>query len=298
MSNRYIFKEEKQQMIKSILAGLLAAVILIFGSIIGADLALRTTKQVDLIGTIAHTVMLSQPANEDEIITHPFDEQYEMKGVQSEINAAVSNMVTYSEENGYWVKLENLPDDMKTIISLSDKQVGALASVILKQEAAGQIQIKDMYMDVEICQVKFEMNKEGNTLINSVVAISTEAFKSTIPEEFPFASIKNIIPNVLYVASTTEVIKGTQEFTYHVDHVDFTINNLSDAQTESFFYTLDTLMGVGSAEYINVQIGTTLMHALVGNATNKGLAYSLKDMGARDYAFVQYNEGVYFEVRR
>lgn len=285
-------------MIKSVLAGLLAVVILIFGSVIGADLALKATMQVDLIGTAAHAISLTQPVSKDEIVTYPFDEGYEMKDVQAEINASVENMITYSEENGYWVNFENLPDNMKTIISLSDKQVGALASVILKQEAAGQIQIKDLYMDVEIYQVKFEMNQEGNTLVNTVVGINTTSFKSTLPEVFPLSNIKGSIPDILYVSSTTEVVKGEEPFTYHVDNSDFTINNLSDEQTESLFYTLDTLMGVGSAEYINVQIGTTIMHALVGNGTNKGLAYSLRDMGARDYEFVQYSDGVYFEVRR
>lgn len=285
-------------MVKSVLAGLLAAVILIFGSIIGADFALRSTMQVDLIGTAAHAISLAQPVNKDEIVTYPFDESYEMKGVQDEINNSVRDMVTYSEENGYWVKLENLPDSMRSIISLSDKQVGALASVILKQEAAGQIQIKDLYMDVEIYQVEFEINEDGNTMLNSVVGINTTSFKSMIPDAFPLASIKNAIPDILYVSSTTEVIKGEEKFTYHVDHSKLTINNLSDEQTASLFHTLDTLMGVGSAEYINVQIGTALMHALVGNATNKGLAYSLKDMGASDFAFVQYSDSVHFEVRR
>ena len=221
-----------------------------------------------------------------------------MKGVQDEINNSVRDMVTYSEENGYWVKLENLPDSMRSIISLSDKQVAALASVILKQEAAGQIQIKDLYMDVEIYQVKFEINEKGNTMLNSVVGINTTSFKSTVPDTFPLANIKNAIPDILYVSSTTEVIKGEEKFTYHVDHSELTINNLSNEQTESLFYTLDTLMGVGSAEYVNIQIGTALMHALVGNGTNKGLAYSLKDMGASDFAFVQYSDAVHFEVRR
>ena len=52
------------------------------------------------------------------------------------------------------------------------------------------------------------------------------------------------------------------------------------------------------SEYINVQIGTTLMHALVGNGANKGLAYSLKEYGAKDFNFVQYGGDIYFEVQR
>lgn len=285
-------------MVKSVLAGLLAAVILIFGSIIGADLALRSTMQVDLIGTAAHAISLTQPVNKDEIVTNPFDESYEMKDVQDEINNSVANMITYSEENGYWVNFTPSSAGMKSMISLSDKQVGALASTVIKQEAAGQVQIRDLYMDIEIYQVEFEKNEEGNAIVNSVIGINTTSFKSIIPDAFPLANIKNIIPDILYISSTNEVIKGEESFEYNVEHVDFTINNLSKEQTESFFYTLDTLMGVGSAEYINVQIGTTLMHALVGNGANKGLAYSLKEYGAKDFNFVQHGSDIYFEVQR
>lgn len=285
-------------MVKSVLAGLLAAVILIFGSIIGADLALRSTMQVDLIGTAAHAISLTQPVNKDEIVTNPFDESYEMEGVQDEINNSVANMITYSEENGYWVNFTPSSAGMKSMISLSDKQVGALASTVIKQEAAGQVQIRDLYMDIEIYQVEFEKNKEGNTIVNSVIGINTTSFKSIIPDAFPLANIKNSIPDILYISSTNEVIKGEESFEYNVEHVDFTINNLSKEQTESFFYTLDTLMGVGSSEYINVQIGTTLMHALVGNGANKGLAYSLKEYGAKDFNFVQHGSDIYFEVQR
>ena len=285
-------------MVKSVLAGLLAAVILIFGSIIGADLALRSTMQVDLIGTAAHAISLTQPVNKDEIVTNPFDESYEMEGVQDEINNSVANMITYSEENGYWVNFTPSSAGMKSMISLSDKQVGALASTVIKQEAAGQVQIRDLYMDIEIYQVEFEKNKEGNTIVNSVIGINTTSFKSIIPDAFPLANIKNSIPDILYISSTNEVIKGEESFEYNVEHVDFTINNLSKEQTESFFYTLDTLMGIGSSEYINVQIGTTLMHALVGNGANKGLAYSLKEYGAKDFNFVQHGSDIYFEVQR
>ena len=285
-------------MIKSVLAGLLAVVILIFGSVIGADLALKSTMQVDLIGSVAHMVAISQPVNEDEIVTNPFDEGYEMKDVQSKINASITNMITYSEENGYWVNFAPSSSGMKAMISLSDKQVGALASVILKQEAAGQIQIKDLYMDVEIYQVEFDKNQEGNTIVNSVIGINTTSFKSTLPDVFPLSNIKAAIPDILYVSSTNEIIKGELSFEYNVEHVDFTINNLSNEQTESLFYTLDTLMGVGSAEYINVQIGTAIMHALVGNGESKGLAYSLRDYGAKDFNFVQYSGDIYFEVQR
>ena len=167
----------------------------------------------------------------------------------------------------------------------------------LENTAESETRIENLKEFISVA-AEFEKNEEGNTIVNSVIGINTTSFKSIIPDAFPLANIKNIIPDILYISSTNEVIKGEESFEYNVEHVDFTINNLSKEQTESFFYALDTLMGVGSAEYINVQIGTTLMHALVGNGANKGLAYSLKEYGAKDFNFVQHGSDIYFEVQR
>lgn len=285
-------------MIKTILAGLLAILILLFGGFFVADVLLKSTVGVDMVGTVAGATMIVQPVDESALITNPYNETSEMKTVQQKVNASVANMITYSPENGYWVNFNNLPDNMKTIIALSDKEVAALSSVVLKQEAAGQIQVKDLYMDVKIHQVEFEKNNEGTVLVNSVISIETASFKEAVPAESPLASFLGVIPDSLYVSSTVAVTKGEEPFTYQTEYVDFTINNLNEKQSESFFHSVDVITGVGTAEYIGLQIGNTLMDALVGSQTTKGLAYSLRSIGAKGFAFVEHADGIYFEVQR
>lgn len=285
-------------MIKTILAGLLAILILLFGGFFVADVLLKSTVGIDMVGTVAGATMIAQPVDESALITNPYNETSEMKSVQQKVNASVANMITYSPENGYWVNFNNLPDNMKTIIALSDKEVAALSSVVLKQEAAGQIQVKDLYMDVKIHQVEFEKNNEGTVLVNSVISIETASFKEAVPAESPLASFLGVIPDSLYVSSTVAVTKGEEPFTYQTEYVDFTINNLNEKQSESFFHSVDVITGVGTAEYIGLQIGNTLMDALVGSQTTKGLAYSLRSIGAKGFAFVEHADGIYFEVQR
>ena len=285
-------------MIKTILAGLLAILILLFGGFFVADVLLKSTVGVDMVGTVAGATMIAQPVDESALITNPYNETSEMKSVQQKVNASVANMITYSQENGYRVNFNNLPDNMKTIIALSDKEVAALSSVVLKQEAAGQIQVKDLYMDVKIHQVEFEKNTEGTVLVNSVISIETASFKEAVPAESPLASFLGVIPDSLYVSSTVAVTKGEEPFTYQTEYVDFTINNLNEKQSESFFHTVDVITGVGTAEYIGLQIGNTLIDALVGSQTTKGLAYSLRSIGAKGFAFVEHADGIYFEVQR
>ena len=65
-----------------------------------------------------------------------------------------------------------------------------------------------------------------------------------------------------------------------------------------FFRTLDIVLSVGAAETWNVQVGTVITNALIGNDDNNGLAYALRGIGATDYAFSQEGETAYFSVLR
>ena len=123
-------------------------------------------------------------------------------------------------------------------------------------------------------------------------------FKDDMPGEFPYSYLKKYIPDALYVSSTVKVEKGDTAFSYSITHESLTINNLSKAETEDLFHTLDVVLSVGLAETWNVQVGTTIANALIGNEENNGLAYSLCGIGATDYAFSQEGEVAYFSVLR
>jgi hypothetical protein len=64
------------------------------------------------------------------------------------------------------------------------------------------------------------------------------------------------------------------------------------------FRTLDIVLSVGTADSWNLQIGTAIANALIGNDVDNGIAYSLKEIGATDYEFSNDTENAYFSVLR
>lgn len=57
--------------------------------------------------------------------------------------------------------------------------------------------------------------------------------------------------------------------------------------TDDLFHTLDAVLKIGSAENLNMQIGTTAVNALIGNAENIVLAYSMQAHGKTAFGFAE-----------
>ena len=272
-------------------------VILCGGVLVGGYFYIKGTYDIDLINTVKELKILSEPVNETELCPHAFSDS-DMVDMQTEVNKSVENFITYTEEHGYSVNFDDLPDDMKYIIRLTDKQVGALAQTVVKQEIGGKIDFGGKSVEMALKQVEFSHLQENSVLINTIISIDLSVFKNDMPDKFPFPYLKQFIPDALYVSSTVKVLKTDTAFSYTVSHDSLTINNLNKADTEDLFHTLDVVLKVGSAESLNINVGNAIANALIGNETNNGLAYSLKEIGATDYEFSEETGIYYFSVLR
>ena len=56
------------------------------------------------------------------------------------------------------------------------------------------------------------------------------------------------------------------------------------------------MLKIGSAENLNLQIGTTAVNALIGNAENIGFAYSMQALGKTAFEFAVINEQTCFVI--
>lgn len=83
---------------------------------------------------------------------------------------------------------------------------------------------------------------------------------------------------------------------YSVAHKELKLNNLSADDTDDLFHTLDAVLKIGSAENMNLQIGTTAVNALIGNSDNAGFAYSLQALGKTTFEFAVINEQTCFII--
>ena len=199
---------------------------------------------------------------------------------------------------GYYVKhLRNLPEDMKAIIKLSDKQVGALANQVSYQKTEGVISVGNKSINYELKQIDFSnITSDGSTDFNIVVRLDLATVKDEM-NGFPLKYLKKYVPDYFYVSSTVKINKVEDTpFAYELEHQSLTINNLDKDGTDDLFNTLDKVFKFGSAESLNLKVGETVVGALIGKEENPGFAYALRNKGASDFKFVEESGVDYFVV--
>lgn len=282
--------------IKGLIINLIVIVALAGVTIIGGYIYVRSTYGIDLFRTAGQLKTLSQTVDENKLCPEAFSDD-DMVDVQTEVNKSVEDFITYTEEHGYTVHFNDLPEEMKYIIKLTDKQVGALAETVVKQEMGGKIDVGGNEIGLALKQVDFSEITETSALFNTVIRLDITSVKSLLGG-FPFDMLKKYIPDYFYISSTVSVTHDNQPFVYTVTHNAITVNNLSAADTEDLFHTLDVVLKTGSARSFNEKIGNTLLGMLIGDETQTGVAYSLKEIGAADYAFLADESGEYFAVLR
>lgn len=282
---------------KGLIITILLLVIIVAGALIGVNEYTKSKYEIDLFRTVAELKTLTEEVDESEICDHAFSDE-DMVDVQEIVNESVENLISYTVQNGFSVNFNDLPDEMKSIITLSDKQVGALAQTVLEQEVGSKITLADKQIEVELRQVKFLNVTSLGASVNTVITVDLTPFISEVPNEFPFNLLLDKIPQTLYVSSTIKIEKGETPFSYTVSSEEFCINNLSSSDTADLFHTIDVIAKVGSAQEWNMQIGNALANALIGNDEDKGIAYSLRVIGATTYTFEVIDGKSYYKVLR
>lgn len=284
------------KLIKRLITFLITIVAIIAVAVIGGYVYVRVNYGIDLFNTVSQLKVLSEKVDESKLCPEAFDKVNDMKDVQEMVNSSVENMIEYSEEN-YVVNLENLPEDMKAIIKLSDKQVGALANQVSYQKTEGVISVGNKSINYELKQIDFSnITSDGSTDFNIVVRLDLATVKDEM-NGFPLKYLKKYVPDYFYVSSTVKINKVEDTpFAYELEHQSLTINNLDKDGTDDLFNTLDKVFKFGSAESLNLKVGETVVGALIGNEENPGFAYALRNKGASDFKFVEESGVDYFVV--
>ena len=284
-------------LIKKLLSFVFIVVLLVVAALAGAYFYIRKTHGIDLIQTLRELKTLSQEVDEGALCPEAFSAN-DMVDVQTLVNESAENLITYIEGEGYSVNFDALPEQMRYVIKLTDKQVGALADVVIKQETGGVITVGGKQIPLALKQVDFSSVGDAGATLAVVVALDITPFKAEMKSGFPFDWLKGYIPDALYISSTVRVEKGVEAFSYAVSHESLCINALSFKDTEDLFHTLNVFFRFGEASELNLRVGEAVMSALVGTPTEQGLARSLSPIGATDFSFLLEEGKEYFAVLR
>ena len=285
------------RLIKKLIITLITIVVILIVGAVGTYVYVKSTYDIDLINTVLELKKIYDPVDENKLITNPYTEEDKTKA-HEEVNNSVNGFI-----GNDGINFDKLLTGMKTVIKLDDKQLACLAQEVIDQEMEGKITIGEQDIPLSLKQIDISnIDDEGNANFNTIVKLDISSYKTNM-NSFPLSMLKKYVPDYLYVSSTVWVEKDKENdvvvpFSYSTKSTSFTINTLTDKETTELFKTLDAVIKIGTADNLNNQIGNAVLGSLIGNEEQNGLAYSLKQYGAKDYKFVLENDVDYFVVER
>ena len=286
--------------IKRLFISLVVIVAVLGVAVIGGYIYVRSAYGIDLFRTAGQLKTLTEQGNEAELCPNAYADS-DFADLKNSVNAEIEGLVKFEEGkgyNGYILDFNALIGaNLSKTIALSEKQVGALAQTVFFEQTGGKIQLGGKQTDVTIVQTDFsEIAENGSADFNVVCKLDLSPFKADM-DKFPYSLFKKYIPDSLYVSSTVRVDKTTDgQFDYTVSHKGLALNNLNAEETEDLFHTLDAVLKIGTAENLNMQVGETVVNALIGTGKSNGFAYSLKAIGATAFKFETASDAERFIV--
>ena len=277
------------KLIRNLIITVVVIVAILGVVIIGGYVYVRTTYGIDLFRTAEQLKILTEDVDETALCPNAYGEQ-DFAEMKSAVNDKIDRLIVYEKDkgyNGYSVNFASLAGkSMTDPIFLTEKHVGAIAQTVFYEQTGGKIKIGEKESAVTAVQVDFsEIAASGSADFNVVAKIDLTPFKADM-NGFPYKYFKKYIPDNLYVSSIVRVDKTEKDgFAYTVTHKSLTLNDLSADDTADLFNTLNAVLKIGTAENLNMQIGTTTVNALIGTKDAIGFAYSMKAIGAKSFDF-------------
>lgn len=287
--------------LKSLIISLISLVAFVAVAVIGGYIFVRSKYGIDLFRTVQQLKTINTTVDESTLFTNAISSD-DYVTLQTSINSSLAdNFIKYQENegfNGYKTNYSALGAWMEDLIQVkfSEKQIGFLSQIIFYEQTGGKLQINEKELETTIIQVDFSNITSTKTDFNIVIKVDLTPLTSDMTD-FPYSLIKKYIPKSLYFSSTITIEKTDAEMGYSIAHKELKINNLSADDTTDLFHTLDTVLKIGTAEDLNTQIGTIATNALIGNATNKGFAYSLKGI-FNTFTFETITDIDYFVLKK
>lgn len=291
---------DNMKALKGVLITLVVIIAIVGVTVIGGYVYVRTTYGIDLFRTAGQLKTLTKDVDETALCPNAYGEE-DFAAMKTELNKKFDGFVSYEEGkgfNGYSVNFGSLAGkSMSGTISLTEKQVGAITQTVFYVQTGGKIKIGEKDVSVTVVQVDFsEIAANGSADFNVVAKIDLTPFKADMGD-FPYKYFKKYIPDNFYVSSVVRVDKTEKDgFSYTVTHKALTLNNLSADDTADLFNTLNAVLKIGTAENLNMQVGTMAVNALIGTEESNGFAYSLKAIGATAFKFETASDAERFIV--
>ena len=288
------------KLLKRLIINLIALIGLIVIALVIGYVYVRKTYNIDLFNTVSQLKTLSKEVDEKDLHLVPVTDN-DLADAKAEVDKSIENYITYEEGtgyNGYTVNLDKNDLKMNKFIALSEAQLGMIGQTILQQQTGGKISIGGKEVGINLRELRIQnVQDDGSTDLTVIVELDLKPLFDEM-KKFPLNFLKKYAPKKLYILSTVTITKGETAFSYEVSHKSISINNLKPEETVDFFNTLNFVFKIGTATDLNLLIGNTFANVLLGNETNPGFGYSLKQLGAKDFLFATLADTNFFIIQK
>ena len=280
--------------LKKLLVSIFSIVVVAAIIVVSGYFIIKKNYGIDLLNTYKQLSILSKEVDKLKLITNGYDDS-DLLSMEETLNNKTNGFI-YRDENGNLKINYDKPSIFNDDISLTDKQVAAYAQKAIEQEMNSKITVGNYEFGLELKQIDFSNIKDGNCLFNVIIKLDLTSLETTL-SKFPYSLVKKYIPKYLYISSNVNVNKGSKPFEYDTISEYLTINNLEKEDSKELVTTLNTILKTGTYDDLNLKISNEILYNLIGDEEHNGLAYSLKNVGAKDYTFSTISNVDYFVVK-
>ena len=136
--------------IKAILITLLVLVLIVVAAFFGTYFYVRSTYGIDLFRTADQLKTLNERVDESTLCPNAYGDG-DFVDMKDTVNAKLGGLIVYQDGkgyNGYYVDFQALAGKTLTgNVSLTEKQVGAIAQTVLFAQTGGKLKLGDKEVD-------------------------------------------------------------------------------------------------------------------------------------------------------
>ena len=282
---------------KTFLKFILGLVLIVAIAAIGVFVYFKLVYDTNLITAFNQVKQVLTPTDTQKVVDNAFLDA-DMASAKESVNSSISNLITYSQEEGY--SINSSPSGMMSgDIILTDKECGAILNLLMQKSSSNvSIKIDNIELNFELVQVKFSNLLENSVDFNTVVKIDITELKETY-NSFPINLVVQKLPNQIYISSTITLTKTTTTpFEFTKQSKELSINNLNATDTNDFLKLVNNFVKIGTSEEFNILISGGFADALTGKQDVEGFAKSLNVVGATDCSFVKVGETIKFKIKK
>lgn len=279
-----------------LISAIVGIIIFVALVLVGIWAFFKIKYDVNLINTISQVKAVNTEVNESEKFPNAYNIT-DMEAAKIALNAKSADLVTGNAIDGYTIRTGSGLNALTGNVMLTDKQIAAIINNLMHEEGnSASVQIGDKSLQMELIQVSFIEIKDNSTDINIVIKLNTKEIKDSM-SGFPLSMVSKYVPETLYFSSTVTVKKLEGQFNYEITSKELAINNLTVEETREFVKVLNIALHCGTADELNLSLGTPFVNALIGNENNDGFTYSLKGLGATDFDFISVMGLNYYVIK-